>query len=183
MFSDKTSIESTTGLFAVGSLCLLGIFMFLDGRTEIFSVVENYGKSTVWGIVAAVPTLVVAYIFGMLAVAIAELFFTRVGKLHKQDDVESFIKIATFGNDPITQEYLGAIRRQTLLEGCSVSFITVAIGILSMSSYNPGYERLGYAIAVGSSALAILCPILAACLLKKARALVKLIEPQDVKPK
>jgi hypothetical protein len=47
MDSLKNSIENLTGMLSVGSLCLLGDFLFLDRRTDIFHVLETYGQPMV----------------------------------------------------------------------------------------------------------------------------------------
>ena len=45
-----TSLESITGRLGVGSVALLGLFMFFDGHTRgVYALVDTYGKSVAWG--------------------------------------------------------------------------------------------------------------------------------------
>jgi len=44
MLSSKMNIESFTGLLAVGSIGVLGVFLIVDGRTNIYVIFEEYGK-------------------------------------------------------------------------------------------------------------------------------------------
>ena len=85
MGPEKASLESLVGFFSIGSLCFLGGFFLLDSLVGIYSVLEAYGGSPVWGILAALPTLVVSYVLGLMAVMAAELFFARFSSLHEHD--------------------------------------------------------------------------------------------------
>ena len=44
MDSLKSSFENLTGMLSVGSLCLLGVFLFLDGRTDILPCSRDLRK-------------------------------------------------------------------------------------------------------------------------------------------
>ena len=99
MDSLKSSLENLTGMLSVGSLWLLGAFLFLDGRTDIFHVLETYGKSTSWALVAAVPTLVIAYVLGVFAVTAATLILSQIRWLYRPEDRAGPITVATFGNE------------------------------------------------------------------------------------
>ena len=63
--------EYVAGILESDHLCIPGVFLFLDGRTEIFYGREHVGRSTEWVVVAAVPTLVVTYIVGILATTLS----------------------------------------------------------------------------------------------------------------
>src|SRR4051812_27108001 len=68
------SLSNFAGPTGVGALCLLAVFLFLDGRApDLFPTVETYAKTATWGIVAAVPVLVIAYVVGLFLAAGAEM--------------------------------------------------------------------------------------------------------------
>jgi len=46
MLPSKQNVESFTGLLAVGSIGVLGVFLIIDGQTNIYLIFEEYGKST-----------------------------------------------------------------------------------------------------------------------------------------
>jgi hypothetical protein len=172
MDSLKSSIENLTGMLSVGSLCLLGVFLFLDGRTDLFRVLETYGKSTAWAIVAAVPTLVVSYVMGVFAVTAATLMLSRIRWLYRPEDRSGLITVARFKNEVITSRYLDVSRQRRLLEGGTLGFIAIAIGAWSEAGNFPEFRGLGQVLAAGSLALALLCPVFSAMLAREERFLV-----------
>jgi hypothetical protein len=43
-------------VFGVGALCILGVFLLLDGRAaHLFPTFEQYAKTSTWTVVAAIP--------------------------------------------------------------------------------------------------------------------------------
>ena len=82
MLSSKLNIESFTGLLAVGSIGVLGVFLIVDGRTNIYVIFEEYGKSTSWGIFAAVPLLVLSYLLGLFLSQLSEMLFSNIKRLN-----------------------------------------------------------------------------------------------------
>jgi hypothetical protein len=171
MGPEKASLESLVGYLSVGSLCLLGGFFVLDSTIGIFSVVEVYGASPAWGILAALPTLVISYVFGLMTVTAAELFFVRFSTLHGPDDGEKLVKLALLGNEALTQRYFELMRTQKFLEGCSLGFLVLAVGALIQGFTIRGYLNLGLALASGSAVLVLLSPLFAGLVAKEKRQL------------
>lgn len=59
-------VETITGRLGVGAIAFLALFLAVDGmKIGAFHLVETYGNSVTFGIVAALPTAVVAYILGV----------------------------------------------------------------------------------------------------------------------
>jgi hypothetical protein len=171
MDSLKSSIENLTGMLSVGSLCLLGAFLFLDGRTAIFHVLETYGKSTAWAVVAAIPTFVTGYVVGVFAVTAATLILSRIRWLYRPEDRSGLIAVARFRNEVITSRYLDVSRQRRLLEGGMIGFLSIAIGAWSEAASFPEFRSLGHALAAGSLTLALLCPFFSAMLAREERFL------------
>jgi hypothetical protein len=68
------SITAVAGPAGVGVLGILGVFLFFNGRgPDLFPTVETYAKTATWGIVAAVPVLVIAYVLGLFLISGAAL--------------------------------------------------------------------------------------------------------------
>ncbi len=73
------SFEAITGRLGVGAIAFLGLFLIADGmQIGIYDLVETYGRSTAWGIVGVVPTVVVTYIVGVFCLGVSELLLARV---------------------------------------------------------------------------------------------------------
>ena len=172
MDSLKSSVENLTGMLSVGSLCLLGAFLFLDGRTAIFHVLETYGKSTAWAVVAAIPTFVTGYVVGVFAVTAATLTLSRIRWLHRPEDRSGLIAVATFGNEVITSRFWDVSRQRRLLEGGTIGFLSIAIGAWSEAASFPEFRSLGQVLAAGALTLALLCPVFSAMLAREERFLV-----------
>jgi hypothetical protein len=172
MESLRSSIENLTGMLSIGSLCILGTFMVLDGRTNIFQVLETYGKTATWAIVAAIPALVISYVVGVFAVTAAMLILRRIRWLYRPEDHTGLITVARFGNNVITNSYQELSRQRRLLEGAMIGFITIAIGAWSETANFPESRPIGLALIFGSLALALFCPFFSAILAKEERFLV-----------
>lgn len=176
MSPDKSSLESLVGFLSIGSLCFLGGFFLLDSVFGIYSVLDAYGGSPVWGILAALPTLVVAYVLGLIAVMAAELFFARFGSLHEARDGEKLVRLALLGNEALTQRYFELIRLQRFLEGSTLGFLILAVGALVQGFAVAGYLRLGIGIAAGSLSLAALSPLFAIAVARERRQLAEIAD-------
>jgi hypothetical protein len=172
MDSLKNSVENLTGMLSVGSLCLLGAFLFLDGRTAIFHVLETHGKSTAWAVVVAIPTFVTGYVVGMFAVTAATLILSRIRWLYRPEDRSGLIVVARFGNEVSTSRYLDLSRQRRLLEGGTIGFLSIAIGAWSEAASFPEFRSLGQALGAGALTLALLCPFFSAMLAREERFLV-----------
>src|SRR6185436_16121358 len=78
MPNTSEALGSFAGATGVGALCLLAMFLFIDGRARnLFPTVEVYAKTATWGIVAAVPVLAISYIAGLLVISGAECAVSR----------------------------------------------------------------------------------------------------------
>ena len=152
-----------TGIFAgatgVGALCVLGVFLVLDGRApELFPTLETYAKTATWGIVAAVPVLAVAYVVGLLAIAgtgaaVEALYGDVVGRGAR--DVLSMFAIPK--DSLVATAYLELRQRQELLGGSAIGVLLLALGAFSERRNLP--EVRGAVTVAGSLALvaALLC--------------------------
>jgi hypothetical protein len=136
MGSARSSIENLTGMLSIGSLCILGVFLFLDGRTNIFQVLETYGKSATWAIVAAIPTLVISYVVGVFAVTAAMLMLSQIRWLYLPEDRIGLITVARVGNEMITSRYQELSRRRQLLEGGMILASSPSLSVLGVRHQN-----------------------------------------------
>jgi len=68
------------GRWLIGSICLLGLFLMVDAPTNLFMFVEGYAKTAMWGILFAFPTVVLAYLLGLIAITGADAVIPRILK-------------------------------------------------------------------------------------------------------
>lgn len=168
----KPALESLTGQLAIGSLCLLGIFLIVDGRTNAFLIVEEYSNSSTWGIVAAIPVVVVTYILGVFAGQLAELAFSRLPGFRRQSDEQEFVNVCESAIEPIIERYMELKRLQKLLEGAALGFFLICLGALSEIRLMAGWESIAYISAGLALFAALLCPYFAFRIAKRAHLLV-----------
>src|ERR1039458_3000987 len=84
------SLSTFAGPAGVGALCLLGVFLFLDGRApSLFPTFEQYAKTSSWSVVAAVPVLAVSYVLGLSIMIASVGVLTRTwGPSHNSEAVD-----------------------------------------------------------------------------------------------
>jgi hypothetical protein len=110
------SLEAITGRLGVGAVAFLGLFLMLDGaQLGVFELVETYGKSSTWGIVGVVPTLVVIHIIGVFCVGLAELGLSRFAALHGPEP-RDIVVVSRSGMGLLQQLYADHLRNQELLK-------------------------------------------------------------------
>lgn len=172
MIPNQQNIESLTGLLAVGSLGMLGIFLIIDGQTNIFVIFEEYGKSTSWGIFAAVPMLVLSYLLGLFLSQIAEILFTKIAHLNSANEEQQFISIARSGNEYVINRYSELTRQKRLLESASIAFLLLSLGTLSEVKQMYGWEIVAYGSSVGALVVAVISPLMAIRVSRKIENLI-----------
>lgn len=152
-------VETITGRLGVGSICFLAFFLAADGmQIGVFNLVEAYGDSVTFGIVAALPTAVVAYILGVFCFGTADLVLSKFNAF-QEPDPEKLLALSKSGGDLLKQSYSETIRNLELLKGSFVAFILLAVGTVLDASNMRGYEPiivLASISAIGLSALSLL---------------------------
>jgi hypothetical protein len=152
-------VETITGRLGVGSICFLAFFLAIDGmQIGAFHLVETYGDSVTFGIVAALPTAVVAYIFGIFCVGTADLVLSRFAAF-QEPDPEKIYALSKSGGDLLKYNYSEINRVLELLKGLFIAFILLAFGTLLDASNMIGYENIvivSFIIAIGLSVLSLL---------------------------
>jgi Kef-type K+ transport system membrane component KefB len=153
------SVETITGRLGVGSICFLAFFFVIDGmQIGVFHLVETYGDSVTFGIVAALSTAVVAYIFGVFCVGTADLVLSRFAAF-KEPDPEKLYALSISGGDLLKQSYSEIIRILELLKGLFIAFLLLALGTVLDASNMLGYKNiviLAFIIAIALSVLSLL---------------------------
>jgi hypothetical protein len=153
----------TAGAFAgaagVGALCVLGIFLMLDGMAaDVLPTIEFYAKTATWGIVAAVPVLAITYVIGLLVVGgVVALEEWAVGGVVgiAADDV---VRLAALANDsPVTQFYLQRRDEQGVLGGSAIGLLLLAAGAYAERRNLPEVAGVTKAAAVLAVVAAMLC--------------------------
>ena len=70
---DRNSVSDLSGALANGSIAFAGVFLIIDGINGMFALIEHYANTGTWAIVFTVPTLVLAYAFGTIAIQLTNL--------------------------------------------------------------------------------------------------------------
>lgn len=165
------SLEIVTGRLGVGAICLLAVFLAVDAmQIGAFAMVETYGSSTTFGIVAALPTAVVAYILGAFCVGVAELALSRFPAF-KEPDPEEVLVVSRAGGELLQQFYTERVRNYELLKGASFAFLLLAIGSAFEWKNMPGFEGIVVLSCCGALALSGLSLVFARRSISAARAL------------
>ena len=158
MFSEKFDIKGLFGVFGVGSLIILGIFFILNGTIELWDTLEAAIELKGWNVLVSVPLVVVSYLFGIIAIEIADVFLRT--KRAKELDIKTIQQLAKENNQFLQSLYFENQQTQRLLKGGAVAFIFISIGSLLNGLHWSGIGILGIVGSVGALALTIICLII-----------------------
>jgi hypothetical protein len=130
-FNLINDFASTTG---VGALCILGIFLIIDGREpNLFPTIEFYAQTKTWALVAVIPVFAISYVVGLFSVVVVEftvdIFFSFFNTGISEE--ENLVKISFYNSEVLTQEYSKLNKEKELLYGSVIAFILIGIGGLS----------------------------------------------------
>lgn len=103
-------INDFASITGIGALCLLGIFLIIDGREKkLFPTIEFYANTKTWALVAVIPVFAISYVMGLFSVVIIEplgnLLFSQLYPQIVEPDL--LAKISFFNSDILTQEFTG----------------------------------------------------------------------------
>ena len=153
-------LSTLAGPAGVGALCLLGVFLFLDGiEPTLFPTVERYATTATWGVIAAVPVLVIAYVLGLFVNAIAVLVVRRAFGVDSAAEIADIVQIGSVSveKSSAVQHFLQVRQDRAVLAGCSVAFIALSAGALSELSNLP---NVGISITILASGAFLLGALL-----------------------
>ena len=111
------SIQGFAGASGVGILCLLGLFLIVSVFAENLPVVATHLlESPSWTAVATLPILVVAYVIGLLAIALVD----RGNRLPASH-------ISVLSEPPVAARYGQLEQEAEILSGSVVGFVLLGI--------------------------------------------------------
>jgi uncharacterized membrane protein YoaK (UPF0700 family) len=182
MTPTKPSLEELTGYLGVGALLMLGVFFLIDGPTNVWITIEQYAKTSSFAILFTVPLLVIAYVLGLIASLAVQTVLERFVPAILSPEL--FASAAQRSREPLLSRYVEVERHSRLLYGCTLAFLVLAAGSLSVQRWLPaGQEVLGIVCFVLGVAIAAACPILARRLQHQLKLYVNAFEsrPADVR--
>lgn len=169
------SLTTIAGPMGVGAICMLGVFLFLDGQSpDLFPTVETYASSATWGVVAAIPILVMAYVLGLCLSSAGTLFVAQIGGVGEEAEAADIVSIASMAADKSAAvlHYLQLRQDRAVLAGSSIAIVFLAAGAFSEIANLPTMKWAVVTLAVGSLALALTLMWLAARKTTEAHQLV-----------
>jgi hypothetical protein len=153
------ALGSVAGATGVGTLCLLALFLFLDGRAPtLFPTFEQYAKTATWGIVAAVPVLAIGYVVGVAMMNAAGTAVRLTFGPHLDVEIGDTSKLANLdaGKSVLVQAFVQLRQERDVLGGAAIALLLLAVGALSEVPNLPGLK----AVVVTAAIVAVLGAIL-----------------------
>lgn len=153
------SLSTIAGPAGVGAICILGVFLLLDGRSpSIFPTVEEYAKTTTWGVIAAVPVLVMAYVIGLFLNSMGALAVQTVFQVSTTAEIVDLVSMGKISAEksPAVLYFLQLRQDRAVLAGSSLSFIALSAGAFSEISNLPHIRAGVIFLASGTLLLAAL---------------------------
>lgn len=151
------SLATVAGPTGVGAMCMLGVFLFLDGRApSLFPTVETYAKTATWGVVAAVPVLVMAYLLGLFLSSGAVLAVQFLFGPGAEAETLDIARIASLSAEKsVAVQYFMQLRQdRAALAGSSIALVVLFAGALSELANLPHIKSSIIALAISSLLLA-----------------------------
>ncbi len=186
MSTSGDSISTLAGPAGVGALCLLGLFLFLDGRApDLFPTFEQFAKTASWSVVAAVPVLAVSYVLGLSIMIASERAISSVVGPSQSREVGDLERITTTGlakDSPASIFYAEAIRNRAVLAGGALGLLVLSLGALSETSNLPNLRSTIIVAVLLTVFLAVLAAYLAVHESHRAHAIAQSVGATAPKP-
>jgi hypothetical protein len=186
MSTSGDSISTLAGPAGVGALCLLGLFLFLDGRApDLFPTFEQYAKTASWSIVAAVPVLTVSYVLGLSIMIASERAISRVVGFSQKSEVGDLALIGIAGlakDSPASIFYAEARRNGAVLAGGALALLVLSSGALSETSNLPNLRSTVIIATLLTVFLAVLAAYLAVQESHRAHAIAQSLRSAAPRP-
>jgi hypothetical protein len=150
------SLGTFAGATGVGALCILGVFLLLDGRSPtLFPAFEEYAKTATWGVVAAVPVLAIAYVTGLVLITASCLAIRSSFGPSLLDEATDTARVSHVSakDSVLAQEYIKLKQERDVLGGAALAFLVLAIGALSETK-NLDYLKLVIGVAAAGALIA-----------------------------
>ncbi len=161
MSAPSETLTGFAGPAGVGAIGFLAVFLFLDGRnSKLLPNVEAYAKTSTWSVVAALPTLALIYVFGVVIICVSQLISQYLGHLIGIPSPPNPADILRLGieKDSIkAQIFLKCYQEHEVLTGSGIALVLLGIGSLSERSNLP---ELSGVIGL-SSAIVVIVGVLA----------------------
>jgi len=132
---DKFSLNVWTTKLAIGSVWLVSVFLAACGVYNIFPFVEMLASSKTWGVIVAIPILVICYMIGAVVIHLCNLIF---GLNSESGEIHNFVALAQKDNEALINRYEETRHELEFLQASiptvaalSVSVIWGAIRVLS----------------------------------------------------
>jgi hypothetical protein len=125
------SIQGFAGASGVGILCLVGLFLivsvFADNLPTIATLLLT---SSNWSAVATLPVLVVAYVIGLLAIALVD-----------RESRTTNSRVSSLSQGAVAVRYGQLEQEAEILSGSVVGFVLLGVAALLNTMVFPGWTR------------------------------------------
>jgi hypothetical protein len=158
----KKAIEEFTGTIGIGCLVSLGLFFLTDSQFRYWNAIEQLMGTNSWGILVSVPILIINYIFGLITIELGEIILPKLLSMKVQKEFqENLKKVARLNNKLITSRYNEVYQNKRILNGSSIGFILISIGVfLEGIDFWGEFRVIGIIGMAGSLIVTVICPII-----------------------
>jgi hypothetical protein len=179
------ALSTFAGPSGVGALCLLAVFLFLDGRApELFPTFELYAKTSTWSVVAAVPVVAISYVLGLSVMIASEQVIANVAK-QSESERTSMARMVSAGpgkDSLAAQLYVDALRNRAVLAGGAMALALLGLGALSEVRNLPNLRAVIVVAALGAVMFSMLAAYLAVREGERANGIAASIQLLTTKP-
>ncbi|WP_303318363.1 hypothetical protein Q4Q34_10320 [Flavivirga abyssicola] len=157
---EKFNLDIFTLKLAIGTVWLVSIFMFACGIYNIYPFVEELAKSSTWGVIVAIPTLIFSYTIGGIA---TYLFNTKLFK-SKQNfiEIDNFLFVTKQKNEFITKRYENMRHQYEFFKTCIPTILFLGFSVIwtSVRVLKSDFYRGEKMISIGLGILTIMSSLI-----------------------
>ena len=157
---EKFSLDIFTLKLAIGTIWFVSIFMFTCGFYNIYPFVEELSKSSTWGIVVAIPTLIFSYCLGAIAMYLSNTL--RYKSKKSFNNIDDFLFVAGLENEFITKRYEAMRNQYEFFTACIPTVIFLGISVIwtSIRVLKSGVFEGEKLVAIGLGILTIISSLI-----------------------
>jgi hypothetical protein len=165
----KKALDEFTGTIGVGYLVSLGLFFLTDSQFRYWNTIEQLMVTHSWAVLVSIPILIINYILGLITIELGEILLPKILRKKVQKEFqENFKNVARAKNELITSRYNEVYQNKRILNGSSIGFTLISIGVFLEGIDFLGELRIiGIIGMAGSLIVTGICPLIGLRIQKK----------------
>jgi hypothetical protein len=146
---EKFSIDTYTSKLAIGSIWIIGCFLFACSfNGSFFLFIENLSAKNTWNILMTIPVLIFTYLIGGIIINLCNVFVVIFNKDYNHIEIQNFIEVAKIENEFILNKYESTKNQYDLFLAGIPTFIFLGMSVIFGSIFNLSSEPISFTLGI-----------------------------------